>query len=756
MSNIKWIKYKKYIGLILGMTLIGTFIYLGNSKDTKQQVNIPNITYNNNEENEISLEIKTISDLKKRFNYDNNILAPIYNVSQEGEFKLNFETNSTLPDDAIGVYTNKDCNIESLLDTVKEIEKNKEGQTVEIKPYKQVLSDSTDTGWGKAPIYYIKISYDISSDDLRLLDKPIIIPFRTENIVESPILRYDISENGIFKLTWNKISNATGYRIYKTELGYKNNESSASIGYKNSIPKLITEVTSDVTEWNDWINNGTNGLGSVNGEANIYQNFGLSGEYYITTVIDDKESKYSNSILVSDYADILPVKISDNILSPGDYIDNVRDLPRSINVNTLNNDTIKYNVNYNIDETTRFQDNVYYNYSVKGTELKGYIEIKAGDVTNLPKEIKNGIETYEDSYNINFKTIQSKVKQDSIINLNTWIDNCVNIENQYNTMELHKIDNLTDLNEINDSLEYYLTYELLNYSKKIDLNAFQSRLDYIALEDMVLKICYQNPLIYGIKQISYNENTNELIVVYSEDTNNLLEKRDLIYNKILAKIPLIIRRNTKEDIVEDIYKYINDSFIYNKDGNLYELITNNNGNALAYSQLFKMICDEFKIDCKIVSGSLNGNLHTWNCVNYDTNNNAWYYIDVTNNLKNIGMQRMCYNMSSDYAKNIGYLSNSLYELDNCIDQYKSNNDAYEYYKVNNLVANNSEDYFSKVKELVEKDTKVITVRYTGDEIGSSEIINNISLIFKNANKELELGKLRFGDGLGYYVLWFEN
>ena len=260
MSNIKWIKYKKYIGLILGMTLIGTFIYLGNSKDTKQQVNIPNITYNNNEENEINLEIKTISDLKKRFNYDNNILAPIYNVGQEGEFKLDFETNSTLPDDAIGVYTNKDCNIESLLDTVKEIEKNKDGQTVEIKPYKQVLSDSADTGWGKAPIYYIKISYDISSDDLRLLDKPIIIPFRTENIVESPILRYDISENGIFKLTWNKISNATGYRIYKTELGYKNNESSASIGYKNSIPKLITEVTSDVTEWNDWINNGTNGL----------------------------------------------------------------------------------------------------------------------------------------------------------------------------------------------------------------------------------------------------------------------------------------------------------------------------------------------------------------------------------------------------------------------------------------------------------------------------------------------------------------
>lgn len=742
---------------IPGIAILITIVFIiGGMSNTQEKTN--NETESKSESENVEAVVKdsnfkTIQDLKDYYNYKNNILSPIYNVSQEGEFEVRFKTTKTLPENAVGVYTNKECNDESKIETVVSIEKSGEGQKVVIKPYAKILSKSTDVGWGNAPIYFIKLDYDLNSDSISKLNEPLIIPFKTENIVEAPILKYTISENGIFKLNWSRVNNATSYRIYKTDSIYTNNETGASTGYKDNIPKLITEVSSDTLEWYDWVNNNTNGLGNINGEYTIYENFGLSGEYYVTAVSNEDESKYSNSILVSNYSDILPVRINnEDMLNPGDYVENARDLPRSIEVKTLNNDIIKYNINYKIDETTRYKDNVYYNYDIRGTELKGYIEIRVGDVTNLPSEIKNGIETYEDDYNIEFNVVQNKIKSEDVININNWVESSRLDEKELNKSELANIESMVnyDLEDLSCE-DYYLILNIINYKDKIDLSPFQNLQDYIDLEDKIQKICYQNPLLYGIKGFSYNENLKELKVIYKDKVDILKEKRDTIYNKMVSKIPLMLK---SEDIVEDIYIYMNDNYIYNSEGDIYELLVNNNGNALAYSQLFKLICDEIGLKSIVVSGSLNGNPHTWNGVCYD--NDEWYYIDVTNNLKNIGMQRMCYNMSSEYAKNIGYLSNNRCVEDGDSDKYKSENDVYEYYRKNNLVANNSSEYFEKVKELVEKDAKVITIRYTGEEIKSSDIISNISKIFVDAKKELELGRLRFGDGLGYYVLWYEN
>lgn len=742
---------------IPGIAILITIVFIiGGMGNTQEKTNGETESKSESENVEAVVKdsnFKTIQDLKDYYNYKNNILSPIYNVSQEGEFEVRFKTIKTLPENAVGVYTNKECNDESKIETVVSIEKSGEGQKVVIKPYAKILSKSTDVGWGNAPIYFIKLDYDLNSDSISKLNEPLIIPFKTENIVEAPILKYTISENGIFKLNWSRVNNATSYRIYKTDSIYTNNETGASTGYKNNIPKLITEVSSDTLEWYDWVNNNTNGLGNINGEYTIYENFGLSGEYYVTAVSNEDESKYSNSILVSNYSDILPVRINnEDMLNPGDYVENARDLPRSIEVKTLNNDIIKYNINYKIDETTRYKDNVYYNYDIRGTELKGYIEIRVGDVTNLPSEIKNGIETYEDDYNIEFNVVQNKIKSEDVININNWVESSRLDEKELNKSELANIESMVnyDLEDLSCE-DYYLILNIINYKDKIDLSPFQNLQDYIDLEDKIQKICYQNPLLYGIKGFSYNENLKELKVIYKDKVDILKEKRDTIYNKMVSKIPLMLK---SEDIVEDIYIYMNDNYIYNSEGDIYELLVNNNGNALAYSQLFKLICDEIGLKSIVVSGSLNGNPHTWNGVCYD--NDEWYYIDVTNNLKNIGMQRMCYNMSSEYAKNIGYLSNNRCVEDGDSDKYKSENDVYEYYRKNNLVANNSSEYFEKVKELVEKDAKVITIRYTGEEIKSSDIISNISKIFVDAKKELELGRLRFGDGLGYYVLWYEN
>ena len=314
---------------IPGIAILITIVFIiGGMSNTQEKTN--NETESKSESENVEAVVKdsnfkTIQDLKDYYNYKNNILSPIYNVSQEGEFEVRFKTTKTLPENAVGVYTNKECNDESKIETVVSIEKSGEGQKVVIKPYAKILSKSTDVGWGNAPIYFIKLDYDLNSDSISKLNEPLIIPFKTENIVEAPILKYTISENGIFKLNWSRVNNATSYRIYKTDSIYTNNETGASTGYKDNIPKLITEVSSDTLEWYDWVNNNTNGLGNINGEYTIYENFGLSGEYYVTAVSNEDESKYSNSILVSNYSDILPVRINnEDMLNPGDYVENAR------------------------------------------------------------------------------------------------------------------------------------------------------------------------------------------------------------------------------------------------------------------------------------------------------------------------------------------------------------------------------------------------------------------------------------------------
>lgn len=746
--------------LLAVLLAIGCYAYSVNRQK------VLNEAYNGSDDEKYYYSEFSINVLKEKYGYKSNIFPPIYNVSQTGEFNIQFNCSDDLPDDAISVHTDIECNPESEIDTYKWVKKSdRYTRNVEIKPYNMVLSDKTGVGWGNAPVYYIRINYSPYNKNGKLekLDQPIIIPFKVQSDVTIPTLGYSVDDTGVFSLIWNEVKGATGYNIYQIKklqdsdgeaLGSSGRKSSY-YGYSYDSPNLVATVDKDTLKWCDWNDDGNNGLGKVNDEVTLYQNYGLSGEYYITALKGDQESLFSNAISVGDYADILPYKAIESdksVLKNGNYVSNVKELPRSIEVATINGKGIDYSINYKIDESTRYSDNVYYNYNIRGTGLTGYIEVKVEDVASLPESINNGVNTFCDNMKLEFfNTKYTSIPKESI-GLNDYI-----IGSKQDISEANKSDIVSGglesiLYKVNadNAIEDYLASNLIRYKTLISLDAFPEVQDYNILMDYVQKVMYQNPLILGVKSVNYSEDTKELIVEYDGDISDLKAKQREVYDGVQQIVPAIIEGKTDEEIVSNIYSWINQNCTYDKDSDILSLVEEGKGNAIAYSKLFKLISDEVGIKSIIISGSLNGKLHTWNGVEKD---DRWYYIDCTNNYKNTGLEYICYNMSSNFAESIGYLANSKFCLDGQLYLYESTRNDFEYYNKNGLVATNKEQYLQIVSDELKKGKDIIAVRYSGEEIPSSTIVEEVSKIYENNDKKRLLANLKFGDGLGYYILW---
>ena len=655
----------------------------------------------------ISAPIATISEIAEEGKA--SIYSTISNADQKCEFKYTVLNESEIPKDFIEVYTNIDCTDDTHVETLKYIEKNKGMQTLTIAPLSGVLDASNNSIWGYADTYYIKIKYD---DNFNELSEPIIIPFNVKMNIESPVAEAVIDSNAQFKLAWRTVSGATQYRIYK-------------LTSDSEKPVLLDEVDGDTCEWCDFNLDKTNGIGNVSGDTVLYQNNGIDkDDIYCITAIDEhgNESRYSNEIKVSNYANLIAYSIDDNsILKNGNYTTTVKELPRSVYVNMADGSKVQASVEYKLDESTRYSDNVYYTYNVIGTHLKGFIEVKVQDASIIPTTIHNGVQLNKDSFDFNISVLKSRHANKKVVDLNDAMS--------HNT-ESKQIGNGDGLQHIKE--------ELLNYSANINLSEYSELHNYQYLAPKLQEMLYQNPTIYGVKSIIYDEDDKTLMVSYKDKVSELKEKQSYIINAVND-----INKNDEKEI----YDYLNSEYAYSKTGDIYNLLKNKKGNSVAYSQLFKMLLDKNNVENRIVVGNLSGSTHTWNEI---TASGQQVYTDATNNLTNTGLMYACYNMDTESACKMGYLANM------SADSAHSKDSVTEYYRVNKLVASNSDEYFNIIDSAVADGKDNITVRYTGEEISSDEIVSRVCEIFKKYSKQDKIAKLHFGDGLGYYILWYDS
>ena len=658
-----------------------------------------------------------------------SIISMVNNFPKDGKFKLCYNTAKILPTDNINVYNSLEFN-----------EDNKVGFTC----YSDIKTDgsqdvyiesSSIDGWADG-VMYLVINYDYTSSELKKLSNPIVVPFEVRNDLTSPTLQASIDKDGIFKLTWDSVPDAVGYNVYKKESDEK--------------AELLAELGAEATSWNDWLLDGTDGLVGSSKYDLVSQNSGLNADdvYYIDYVNKAGEhSGISNYINVADYADEIPYKIVDDYrLGVGERVKSTKDLPRNANVEMLSGDVFKYSAIFKLDESTRFKSEIYYNYYITGTKLRGYIEVDPDYVTYMPSEIRNGIEVYSDSLDVKFNVSKSRALYEKEFNLNEYIE-----INTYNTE--------SEGNEAENPTEY-LRSNLLNFNRDIDLSKYGELQNTTYLKKVLTDLVTKDAYINCIVSFRYYEDNKVLHVVYSGDSDELRANRDKLNDKINSILNSEIRAEEITDsrqLEDSIYKYINDNYTYsNKASDIFDMVLGDShiGNAVSYSKLFNMLANKAGLSCETVVGRLRGVPHTWNIVKLD---NYIGYVDCTNNVKNTGLIKICYNMNPEYAREFGYVAKKGYleSLDlGELAELKDN--SIEYYTENNLVANNIKEYIDILNRELDNGKSIITVRYAGDEIPSAYVITGISKLFKDRGEELRLKDLKFGDGLGYYVIWFES
>lgn len=702
----------------------------------------------------------TVGEIKQKYGVnkeEENAIMPMYNVDNDKEFNFNFEANmqGIKASDIVSVHTDIKCLPQSKVLTINWPNTDNNKTSISIKPNCNVLASEktlNDGGgvWGNAPIYYIRINYDMNSNTVKKLDNPIIIPFTIKSELPIPNLKKEISADGKFKLIWNKVPGATKYNVYNVsdiDLHKMSNNptSNAENGYRGN-PILLK--TTEKTELDNFLT-----VSYIEDDENIvnYENTCVSGDYYVTAVADDKESNFSVSVSTPEISSQIPYKLKDDIFLKN--FNSVNELPKYVGVTFIDGSVQNREVIYKTDNVNmnKYSPTELY-YSIKGTALKGYL-----NVANIKEEDLKSLNTSESTndpsgYVLPENNTDQVPSPDvpTIIGNNDDSSNSKNVENKKdvdNTLEEQKDNTKKQVEEGNkekintptivkdveinadNSFEEFLALKMIDGQSEISLKAFPDAQNSKILEDTLFKVIYQNPLILGVKNFDYDYSTLTLKIKYDDSPELIKKKQQEIIAEAKKIIPSIIKsgmsdeekrkaiydyldKNTKYDdealksAEKNDFKSVDESF--NDSFNTYGIMVKKVGVCASYASTYKMLADLAGLDCIVVTGTMQNVPHAWNKVKID---NEWLNVDSTNNATNSGIPYLLYESNDETAKTLAYIENNEFCLDNEITKFVSKSDKYDYYVSNELEVKDISEYSNKLTDMLKKGQNVVTLRF---------------------------------------------
>ncbi|GIP22778.1 transglutaminase domain-containing protein [Paenibacillus sp. J22TS3] len=745
-----------------------------------------------------------VADLKKKYGAQpsDKAIMPLYNVDQKQvlEFKFNTKFKDQIAADVVSIHTDSKALKESEIFTLRDFkDKNAAKDTVEVKPTVGVLASDDnpaayEKAWGNAPIYYARINYDLNADVPTKLDQPLIIPFTIKSEVPVPTVKYEISQDGRFRLKWNKVEGAEGYRIYnrsKTTLMKNENKPlrGAEEGYAGNIPQLVTTVTG--TEFDDFMKDGRGGLGQSSDATISLQNMLVKGEYYVTAIAGGKESNFSVGVSTADLSERLPAGLakSDNIFLK-EY-DQVSDIPRSVSVEFIDGshsqrDLIFDTANLKIQEYGSTE----VHFKVKGTALKGFVLVKKATPDDVKLLESNGPVQDTSGYVEPENTTDYVPSPD----VPTIIDTTKGKEEPKKEEAPAPTDNLVDAQKDNtkkqveegnkqevpvpevtseagvnadSALEEYLALNMVDAKKEISLSAFPEAQNFETLSDVLQKVVYQNPLILGVKQYRYDYDTLTLEVNY-DDTEEHIKKKQ---GEIIAEAKKIVAAVIKPGMSDDdkrkaLYDYLNDNTKYDDEAlksaeasgfkqvdekysdsfNTYGIMVKKVGVCASYAATYKMLSDLSGLKAITVTGYMSGVPHAWNKVKIGQ---EWVNVDTTNNATNSGVPYLLYNSDDTTAKSIEYETDQAYWLDKELSEFKSTDNSKDYYVMNGLEVKSVTEYGTKLADQLKSGKPVIAIRM-GAKLNEDEVFDEAAKVLSEVAKDkLKTAKLAT---LGTYIV----
>ncbi|MCI8670332.1 MAG: hypothetical protein HFI34_12585 [Lachnospiraceae bacterium] len=788
----------------------------------------------------------TVGDIKEKYLENNNCAMPLYNVAPDEEFEFHLKYNLFEEETDRGivtVHTHVTCKEESAIYAYETYEETESGSVLKISPVSGVLLNETQQKqylkedkavWGNAPIYYLAIHYDIEADTMVKLETPVIIPFTIRQEVPAPNVKGVVDSTGRLKLVWDPVEGASEYRIYtlsNSDQQWTGDNNSlvcgAQTGYNEC--SFLFDASTTETEFDDFAGEGSHSIAvhhrSVSDrEYIIGQNYSVMGEYYVSAVVDGKESGFSTGIRTSDL--ILPFKLTDEADIMFETYEDVSQLPLKLDVINIDGSITARKVLYTLQMENTYLGTSFpeYKYTIEGTAITGCVSIDTEDIAGLPETIgentpsgnmepENGINKAPD------KDVDTIIKPSDDIEETTEEDTDIEetteeepdteetTEEETNTEEIttekqatgepgsvkslvqEQLENTKKHIEIaNDkgvqkpgekvvifadsAAEEWLAVNLVNGVTDISVEGFPELQDPNILEDVLYKVYYQNPYIMGFYRFEYNYQNLTLKIGYVYNADEIAEKQKeaaLEAQKITDEI--IKDEMTDEEKQLAIYEYLENNCEYDRAAledaeknnfkktedntyedafNVYGIIVDKKGVCQSYAYAYKLLASFSGLDCRVMTGSLNGNLpHAWNIVNI---NGGWYQVDATNNGKTTGIPYFLFNADTDMAEQTGYIFDFLFDLDSEIPGYQIDNDTHEYYFSRKMAVSDVQSYGEVLDRIVTPENTTLCVRYTAKHFDQDELVRVVGEVYYKHGLENKLSTLKFGSTNGYLIL----
>lgn len=763
----------------------------------------------------------SVADIKQSFNSGNEGIMPLYNVAPGESFDFNFKFDLLDADvdgelgednvwDMVTVHTDSACQPESMIYTLFDTN----GSVLTISPLTYVLStksekkDMLENGvdsWGNASMYYIAIHYDMEADSPVKLESPQIIPFTVKHDIQAPNVKGKVDSTGRFKLTWDPVEGAESYNIYKliSQDGQQHTGDSnppvngAENGYENC--SLLLDASTTETEFDNFA--GGNSLAIVTDSTTgieyiLGQNYSVCGEFFVTAVVDGKESGLSNSVPTSDL--ILPHEPTDESDIMHNKYTDVSQLPLTLDIVNIDGSVTPRKVKYTFQWDTSYTGVKFpqYKYEVEGTAISGYVVMNPESTDadypetigeNSPSgnsEPENNIDKIPDE---NVPTIippsgtepEDTQPDDTSDDDTSDEDNLIDKQKENTKEHIEQGNGNTTVNPgedilifADDAAEEWLAINLVNGETDISFEAFPEMQDPNYLEDAFYKVYYQNPYILGLKAFTYDYNTFTLKVEYVYDKDTISQKQQ----EIKTEAEKIISETITDDMTDEekrraLYDYLSESCEYDNDAlknaeennfvktddstyedsfNSYGIIVNKKGVCQSYAYAYKLLCQMNELDCVVVTGYLNGNLpHAWNAVKID---DEWYQTDCTNNAKSTGVPYFLYEADSETAEKTGFTEDKFYDIDIALSQYQSTNSSYEYYSSNGLSANSLDNYTEILDGILTDASGTVCIRYNFEGFDQDEFINAVRECYNKKGLESKLETLGYNVTNGFIIL----
>lgn len=632
--------------------------------------------------------------------------------------------------------------------------------------------------WGNSQQNYLVKYYDLKTGEK--LAKPEVMVFTVETeLKQTPTVKFSINENGIAQLDWNEVEGAEEYIVFSFEEAKEKPSADPyiSIIAKTKETKWVDEDTRNVSK-NNW--NFRTAFGKSEDQAygdakkkldkgeidseeflktldfEAESEYDLSQNKYIGVIAVSKDgtSKVSNFIDKRVAASQTPISAayylnegglkltSDKVQGTVDTDINL--LSSHIWIIMGDGKAVQKLIDYNTENVKETRKTItYFKADDDGNAILDddgnpiVDEVKSVPVLSVPVSVSGTaitgyaeIENYDkDKYSEQLKAL--KERQDALkdktggVEKETNLDGEVEEDGKEASSEVRKDhDNVF----ASSALSEYLALQMLSGETTINLDAFKEASDKDYLLDAWYEAVYQNPLILGVKSLSYDAVNNNVMITYDQDAKKQQKKQDEIVEKVDGIVSEIIKEgmsdyekevaindylcktaeydmsaleNAEQNDFASVDAEFDDSFT------AYGILINGKGVCAGYAGAFKLIADKAGLESIVVTGNLDGSLpHAWNRVKIGE---EWLSLDATNN-DNEFIVNSLLNIPDSLSKKV-LVEDDLYVMNTELEKYKGPSDEYEYYKVNDKFFSQDEIVNKLVEGLKDGDSVTLRTNY---------------------------------------------